>query len=147
MVGAQRKMCTKKIYEFKTILERSSNKEILSWIGLIIFVKIFTLFACILSLTGVFFFLFFSCEIRFPTRICTYSSDNFVISLVFLRFTVAREAASSVLFTLFARMFVAFSFYKCYISSPYKHTRTQHTHTHRDTECILRYNMLLPWDF
>jgi len=82
---------------FKTILERKSNKEILSWIGLIILLRSshFRLY-----IVGICFFL------RDPfSDTCLYILFRyFVVSLVFLRFTVAREKFS-VLSTLFALVY------------------------------------------
>lgn len=118
---AHSETCTK-IYEFKTILEGRSNKEILSWIGLIILLRSSHTFVCILS--NIF------CEIRFSDTYLYILFRYFIISLVFLRFTVAREAVSSILSTLFARIRIAFSFYKrCLLVMKCIRTHIQ-THTH-----------------
>lgn len=113
---AHSEKCVRKIYEFKTILERR-NVIKKFYPGLIILLR--SSHFCLYYLM----FLFF-CEIRFLTRICTYSLDHY-----FSRFSQIHCCARSRILhslTLFARMFVAFSFYKCYFLAV-KHTYNTQT--------------------
>jgi len=104
---------------FKTILERRSNKEILSWIELIILIKIFTLSP--VHCRDVFFF----CKIRFMTRVCTYSLDtsSFLSFFSDSLLSVKPKFLHS-LHLVCSRVFIVSSFYKRYLLTVNTYTYT-----------------------